>query len=685
MFSRLAFLLTTGCLLLAQDPAARVERLGEGGREVLVLGLEAPGFEKLKPTQRKQAYYLSRAAIAGMDIAYFQAHRYAWDIKELFELLYEHRALLEPSVASAVEDYLKLVWVNHGQYRHYQATKFTPRNLTYRQVERALRTLRGKKIRPTFRKGVNLAVLRPHIFDPKVEPLQVNQSPGVDPVKASASGLYDPGLTLKAIQALPKEDQGRLNVRYARKKGKAVPEVFKIKGLHGEQLAHVAYWLKKASDYVDHEVVEVEKEGVKKPRLVPNPTQHKAFQELIAYYQTGDEARFRDHSIAWLKVMAPVDWLNGYVETYKDPRGVIGTFEANVSFRADAEVLDRLSQSALYFESRMPWKDAWKRPKVDPPVAMVVNLLTATGGAGPISPAAYNLPNYNDIRRDHGSKNVMLMNVMNAGSPDQKEQLLKTLYLPEDQALVRQHGAQARLWLVYLHEILGHGSGQPDPSLKGEDPDRLLGAVASAHEECRADAVALYQFLDPRIVELGAVSAADHAAVAKAMFLTTLTGALRVQGELEGAEVRQAHERAETLILNYLMEAGQDRGVTLTVVDGKHYVQVTDLDKARQGVGELLVKLQTFKSMGDGEGASALFQTYGTRINPAWQKDLKARLSGLQRSLETAFVFPKLVPVVEEKDGRTLLKDVTLTHTETLAEQMLRFKRWSRSRELAPK
>ena len=40
-------------------------------------------------------------------------------------------------------------------------------------------------------------------------------------------------------------------------------------------------------------------------------------------------------------------------------------------------------------------------------VAKVVDVIVETGDAGPVSPAAYNLPNYNDLRRDYGSKNVI--------------------------------------------------------------------------------------------------------------------------------------------------------------------------------------------------------------------------------------------------------------------------------------
>ncbi len=688
MSLRICLPLVAGAMLLAQDAATpsrvgELERLGEGGRDVMVIGLDAPGFDQLRPTHRKFAYYLSRAAIAGEDILYFQNHRHAWDIKELFETLYLNRTELDPAVAASVEEYLKKIWTHHGQYSHYAHTKFVPRDLTFVQLQKALATLQKKKVKVVFRKGVTLATLKPHIFDTKVEPLLANQVPGVDIIKTSASGLYDPGLTQKAIEALPAAVQGQLNVRFAKQGTKVVPQVFRIGGTYGESLANVVFWLKKALPYVDSELTEIEKDGIKKPRYVANPTQKKALEDLIAFFETGDEAKFKDHSIGWLKVKSTIDYLNGFHEVYKDPRGVIGSYQANVSFRTDAEVLDRLTQNALYFEEKMPWDAAWKRPKVDPPVAIVVNLLTGTSDGGPISAAAYNLPNYSDIRRDHGSKNVMFKNVADAQSADLKAKTIAALYLPADQDLVSRHSGTARTWLVYLHECIGHGSGQP--AAGQGDTEKKLGHVYNALEECRADAVALYQFLDPKLVEIGAVSAADHRDAAKAMYLQQLTRALQAMGEAEGDILREAHDKGEAAILNWMIEPGQDRGVKAVAQDGKVYIQLDDLDKARVGVGTMLAKLQGFKSTGDKDGAEAFFAQYGTKIAKAWQQDIAARLKAVGRPKDIAYVFPQLVPVVEEKGDRVILKDVRLETKETFADQMFRYKSLSKSRELMPK
>jgi len=683
----------TGMSQTAMSPARELERLGEGGREVLVLGVDVQGFDKLRPHQRKFAYYLYRAAIAGNDIAYLQNHRFALDIKELLEVLYLNRQGMDEATVGGIEDYLKQVWVNHGQYRHWDHAKFVPAKLTFGQLQKAVKVAKKQGAEFRFAKGEPvervLVRLKPHIFDPNLEPFSVNQVPGQDPIKTSASGLYDPGLTLKDIQALPPETQAQLNVRFARKGKRAVAETFKVGGVYGEQLDYAAFWLKKATPYVDNELVEkeIEKDGlkVKKPRYEPIAAQKKGLEDLVAYYETGDLPRFQDHCVAWVKTRAGVDYLSGFQEVYQDPRGVVGSFEANVSVRQESAALDRLSQNALYFEGKMPWKDAWKRAKVEPPVAITVDVLVGTGDAGPVSPAAYNLPNSSDFRKQYGSKNVVLQNIMLAESPDLRQKTQEAFYLPEEQASITRYGAQAWLWQVYLHEVIGHGSGQPDASLGTVDPSTPLGGIYGPLEECRAEAVALYQASDPKLVEIGAFSAEDQPNLARVMFLQLLTRQLRANGEATGSVLRGAHANARQAILNYLTQPGKDFGVSLLEKDGHTFVQVSDIKKATLGVGEILEKLQAFKSMGDKAGAEAFFGQFGNQVNPVWQKEVQERLAALGRPRSTAFVFPQLIPVLEEKNGRESLKDVRLEAKESLTEQMLRYRTLARSRELAPK
>jgi len=282
-------------------------------------------------------------------------------------------------------------------------------------------------------------------------------------------------------------------------------------------------------------------------------------RQLVASFRTGDEESYRKYAVHWVRSRTTIDYLNGFIESYKDPRAVIGQFAGNVSFVADSTLLDALAAQALYFEERMPWPERYKRRKIEKPVANVVRVIVETGDLGPHSPAAYNLPNYSDIRRDVGSKNVVLSNVEGARSEAIESAILEEFYLPHLREVRRDHGAVARQWLVYMHEVIGHGSGVPEPGL-GADPAVLIGRAYNALEECRSDLVALYQISDPKLVEIGAFTAEQQPQVVKAAYLRYLQRQMVDYRRIPGPTVRQAHRRGRQLVLSYLSGGGEGGG-----------------------------------------------------------------------------------------------------------------------------
>ena len=624
--------------------------------------MDAPGFDDLSADRKVFAYYLYRAAIAGNDILCAQNHRHALEVRRLAEEIFTHSRDVRDETRDALHEYLKLLWIHHGFYNHYSHTKFVPFSLTRDGFRAAVEIAAAGGASPVVAGETlsrTLSRLERTIFDSELEPVQTNQSDGADIVATSAVNFWDPGIRQEEIDKLPPEWRHRLNVRYARKNGGIEPEVYKIGGLYGDELETISHFLALAHP------------------LAEDDHQRKSIESLLEFYATGEEELFRGHSVHWLKSNPAVDYVNGFIEQYIDPRGVIGSFEANVNYRAADEIARRIAENAVYFEERMPWPDRFKRSKPEAPVARVVNVVVETGDAGPISPAAYNLPNYNDIRRDHGSKNVILLNIENTQSRSLLEKTVNEFYLPEyRERVLRFFVSKARPLQIYLHEIIGHGSGQPDPDLAA-DPRAALGRVYTALEECRADLAALYHMSDPKLVEIGAVSADEQSLVVETAYITQLQGWLMRYDQVVGMEVREAHNRGDQLVLMYLVEGGEsarDFGVDVIESGGKIYVRMRDVSRIREGLRELLRRLQTMKSTGDYEAAAALFDRFGTRVDPRWHKDVVARLEALKVPKVKAFVFPRLEPVFA--DGSIV--DVRVHHDEDLTTQQLRFSRLQR-------
>jgi dipeptidyl-peptidase-3 len=159
-------------------------------------------------------------------------------------------------------------------------------------------------------------------------------------------------------------------------------------------------------------------------------------------------------------------------------------------------------------------------------------------------------------------------------------------------------------------------------------------------------------------------------------------GGSTISLELEGLEVREAHDRGHHAILMWLVRGGERKrnyGVEVVSIDGDYFVRVTDTDRAHEGVGELLSRLQMIKSTGDADAAHRIFDEFGTHLDPAWKANITARREKLKLPKLKAFVFPHLTPVVRNGE----IVDVHLAYDEDLTAQQLRFRRLENSREIA--
>jgi len=644
----------------AKRMVGELERLGKHGQDFIVLGIDAPGFEELTLSQKRLAYYLYRAAIAGHTLADQQNHRHALEIRALLETIYLNSEGMPPHLKEAVLDYLKYIWINHGPYDHDAHVKTLPNYLTREMLQQAAdwAGARGAEFElgPGEALADKLERLGPTIFDPDFEPIMTNQKKGDDIIATSSVNIYDRRLTQKHIDALPAEWHQKPNVRFGFENGQAVPQVYRIGGLYGADLDTITHFLQLASPHAESD------------------EQRRGIQALIDYYQTGDEEKFRQYSIAWLRSNTTIDYLNGFIESYMDPRGVIGQFEGNVSFVSDSTLIGRLAENALYFEKKMPWPDAYKLDKVNKPIANVVHVIVESGDSGPTSPAAYNLPNYNDLRRDYGSKNVILLNIEEARSEKIREAMIDEFYLPEYRDLVRDFGDRAREWEVYMHEVIGHGSGKPDAALK-VDPAVAIGRAYSSLEECRADLVALYHAGDPKLIEIGAFKEEEQGEIVHAMYISYFQGQLNRYRMYEDEYVREAHQRGQQLVLGFLLEGWEhgeyDYGVRIIIKGGNFYVRLADPEKAHRGVGDLLRILQVTKATGDASAATHIFDRFGTRVNPEWRLNIRKRAAKLKIPNKSALVFPRLEAVMDGAE----IKDVRLHVDEDLVTQQLRMSR----------
>lgn len=631
--------------------------------DLQLLRYRVPGFENLSLQQKTLIYYLTEAALEGRDILFDQNGKYNLKIRKTLEAVY--RNLPQDTQGDDYKNfvtYLKCVWFANGIHHHYSSDKFQP------GFSQEFLKAEMEKLDPSLlplSKGQTVADLEaelfPVIFDPTVMPKRTNQAEGQDLILTSACNYYD-GVTQKEAEDFyskmkdPKDETPisyGLNSQLVKENGVVKERVWKSGGMYGAAIDRIIYWLEKAMTVAE------------------NDLQKDYMQKLIDFYKTGDLKTFDEYAIAWAKdTVSRVDFVNGFTETYGDPLGMKASWESVVNFK-DLEATKRtevISAEAQWFEDNSPVDKKFKKDKVKGVSAKVIDAAILGGDLYPSTAIGINLPNSNWIRAMHGSKSVTIGNVTDAYNKAAHGNGMLEEFVIDNTVLenMNMYADFTDELHTDLHECLGHGSGK---LLPGVDPDALK-AYGSTIEEARADLFALYYLADQKLIDLKLLDSPEayKAAYYSYMMNGLMTQLVRI---IPGNDIEEAHMRNRQLIAKWAFENGKkDNVVELVKKDGKTYVKVNDYEKLRELFGKLLAEIQRIKSEGDFEGAKALVENYGVKVDLDLHKEVLARYEKLNIAPYKGFVNPVYEPVTD-KDGN--ITDVKVRYDEGYAEQMLRY------------
>jgi dipeptidyl-peptidase-3 len=637
----------------APTPAPQFLRARSGN--LAIAQIFAPGVAGLSPEDKRVAWYLTLAAHAGEDIAYDQLGWKLLDIKRLLEgvYLFGQEGAGGPGLFDKrLKAYLLRFYGETGNHDQVTGQKFVPEFTAGELDAAAVRAFRAGalfSVKDEHALRAWLKELQPSIFNAAFEPALTAKSPpeGQDLVTASANTAYGPGVTLAELERF--QPKNPLNSRVVKVDGKLVEQIFRTgdkkipPGLYAEQLSRVNAHLTEAMKSA-------------------NSKQKPVLAKLIRYFQTGNPKDWEAYNIAWLKVDPVVDGAIGFIETYVDPRGQKGQWEALINYRnaAENQVMELIAKKAQYFEERTPWPDAYKRKKVTLPVAKAIDLVATHTQP----PAGINLPNEQNIREKYGSKSVLVANVMDAASALRRLPLaVEFSRTPEDRAQAQKYSVTARKWLVAFHEVLGHASGQGDKKKLGnKPPSAFLKEYDNTLEEARADLVALWHAFDPALTGLSP----DAEKIAQQMYRDYLVEGLTNLARVEkGDSFEEDHQRGHHMAVNFLVE----KGAVKQVAEGGHtYWVVTDYAKMREAVGELLSKLMVIKATGDYAGIRELVTQKGIKFDPKLRDEVAQRVKAADVPAVLFMNAPRLVPVV---DGQGQVTDLKVDTTQELIDQHL--------------
>ena len=649
------------------EPQAEFQVLADQFADLQVLRYRIPGFENLTLQQKELLYYLSQAARSGHDIIWDQNYRHNLLIRKTIENIVEHYEgdRKDPRWEQFMV-YAKRIWFSNGIHHHYSTRKFIPEfdtaywNALIQGCPKATFPVTPSCSNPTQL----AAFLQPILFDAKIDAKRVNQESGIDLVQGSANNFYS-GVSQKEVEAFYKPLKNPtdttpiwfgLNSRLTKINGKVTEIPWKSGGLYGEAIDRIRFWLQKAISVAE------------------NPKQKKALELLVEYYKTGDLKTWDAYNIAWVQdTESMIDVVNGFIEVYGDPLGMRASYESVVSFR-DMEATKRIKaigDQAQWFEDQSPILAEHKKAKVTGISAKVITVVQEAGDASPSTPIGINLPNADWIRKMHGSKSVALGNIVYAYN----EMGAKGSSIQEfawDQAEIdrsKKFGPLAGDLHTDLHEVIGHASGQLNPGIG--TPKETLKQYASTLEEARADLVALYYIMDPKLIELGVMPSLE---VGKAEYDGYIRNGLMLQlRRLEvGENLEESHMRNRQLNAAWAYQKGlANKVIERKQRDGKTYFVVNDYNALRDLFGQLLREIQRIKSEGDFKAGQALVETYGVKVDQALVAEVKKRFESIQSKPYSGFIQPRLVPIMVQ--GK--IKDVKVEYPDNFVEQMMEFGR----------
>ena len=621
--------------------------------DVKILRYQVPGFDELNLSQKKLVYYLTQAGLEGRDIMYDQNYRHNVSIRTALEKIYQnYKGNKSLDNWKSFETYLKRIWFSNGIHHHYSNDKHDP-GFSSNYLEKLLNETNTNLEKEAFDVIFN---------DEDSKKVNLDASKGL--IKGSAVNFYGPDVTVEDVEnyyskiKVPNSDKPislGLNSKLLKENGKLVEKVWKLNGMYSEEIENIIYWLSKASEFAENE------------------KQKKGFDLLIKYYETGDLNIWDEYNVAWVETIeGDVDYINGFIEVYNDPKGYRGSYESVVQIKdfAMSKKMDAVSNSAQWFEDNSPIFKEHKKENVKGISYNTVNVAGEAGDASPSTPIGINLPNANWIRVEHGSKSISLGNILYAyGNAGSSGRLNEFAFSEKEIELEKKYGEDAGSLHTALHEVIGHASGKINDGI-GTTKETLK-SYASALEEARADLVGLYFISDKKLEEIGiSPSAKDMGRASYDGYIRNglITQLIRIK---LGDDIEESHMRNRQLVSSWAYEKGLKNNVIEKVKrDKKTFYVINDYKKLRILFGDLLREIQRIKSEGDFEAGKNLIENYGVKVDQEIHKEVLERNKKFTSAPYSGFINPELV-LIKNNDGEII--DVKVTQPESFSSQMLNY------------
>ena len=354
-------------------------------------------------------------------------------------------------------------------------------------------------------------------------------------------------------------------------------------------------------------------------RATTQPTLRRYLESRADAFASND---YYDSDVAWMQLDASIEPTIGPYEVYEDEWfNYKAAFEAFVTLRDERESVNlaRFGLQLQWLEDRLPIDPRYRNRSLGAlaPIRVVNVVFTAGDANSGVQTAAFNLPNDERVRREQGSKRVMLKNVQEAKFERVLTPIAEIALSAADQ---RDVSFDAFFTHILMHELM-HGLGPGAITVGGRETTvrQQLRETYSTIEEAKADVSGLWAL--QQLLDRGQVDAS----LARSMYTTFLASIFRSVR----FGINEAHGRGVAIQLNTFLDAG---AVTVDA-DGRFAV---DHGRIRDAVSGLTTELMTIQATGDIAAAETLLGTRGV-IRPEVQRVLD-RLDRIPIDIEPRYV-----------------------------------------------
>lgn len=303
-------------------------------------------------------------------------------------------------------------------------------------------------------------------------------------------------------------------------------------------------------------------------------------ENYIHFFQTGHIDYHHDSQKNWVKLNSPIDYNLGWLEVDIDPLSTRGLFEGFVGFTDNfmSQKYEQIINLIPQLKEELPWSEEFNEKNEQIQFKSFEIICYAKKGC----PFGKSLPNYFDIRKEHGTKNLIFSNVF----PEFKQSVDNYYYLSEkDKELISNFGQAAIKIRTSLKLLMGFGmgkifKGQKDPET-GEvkfnfnkdlinpitnKPVETLYNLDETFEkkfkynsfiinECIASLISLYLCVNESVQEIFYIDKIDSESVTQTIWLLFFSQTISSLNSYNEKEKVWTHTQSQAcwIILNYIL------------------------------------------------------------------------------------------------------------------------------------